>query len=134
MVRDNWENVVAAMTYRDLIGIPCLAHILQLVIKDGWPIAFSQCNKSCDCLWVDWGPLETFVKSYKDIEGGRRDCVCQSTNWFKKNSTRWTSTKYMFDRLLEQRKAIYFALKELNMPMDLTTSNCDLMANILKIK
>lgn len=39
VVRDNWKNVVAAMTYKDLIGIPCLAHILQLVIKDGWPIA-----------------------------------------------------------------------------------------------
>lgn len=35
---------------------------------------------------------------------------------------------------LSKGKQFIWALKGLNMPMDLTTSNCDLMANVVKIK
>lgn len=36
IVRDNGRNVVAAMLSANFVGIPCLAHTLQLVIKVMW--------------------------------------------------------------------------------------------------
>lgn len=67
MVRDNGMNVVAAITCGHFIGTPCLAHTLQLVIKDGL-LHTLNVTISCYCLLEDCGPLHAFLKSHKNIK------------------------------------------------------------------
>lgn len=74
LVRDNGKNVVAAMTCGHFIGIPCLTHTLQLVMKDG---QLHTRNVTFLLLSVgDCGPLQEFLKCHKNIKGSKRDSVC----------------------------------------------------------
>lgn len=74
VVRDNGMNVVAAMTCGHFIGIPCLAHTLQLVIKDGLLHTCNVTNLATVCRRT--GPLQAFLKSHKNIKGSTRDAEC----------------------------------------------------------
>lgn len=105
MVRDNARNVVAAMEVGKFQHIPCLAHSLQLVVKDGCLDNTEICSITSICRRIV-GHFKHSVNAYKLLRQSQELLGLPKHSIIQDEPTRWNSTYYMLNRLLEQKNAI----------------------------
>ncbi|XP_063227326.1 zinc finger BED domain-containing protein 4-like [Bacillus rossius redtenbacheri] len=131
IVRDNARNLVAGLELSPFQHTSCLAHTLQLVLKEGF---------------LNNKIINNLVSSSKKIVGHFKHSAratkvlktCQITagvvqhRLIHDEPTRWNTTLHMFKRLHEQKKAIVLACAELNIP-ELSNSLWTLMENVIPI-
>lgn len=132
VVRDNGKNVVAAMNCGRFTGIPCLAHTLQLVVKDGVLYQRNVSNLTSVCRKLV-GHFKHSAKACKILKAAQQTLKLPEHKLIQDEPTRWNSTKHMMDRLLEQRRAISFAAPELKLPVELNTNDWELMEILVKL-
>ena len=101
VLRDNASNMVAAMNSADLKSLPCLAHSLQLIIKDGVLMqpAVRQLLAIARALVGHYHRSNPSFQIFKKIQSQLNlpDHVL-----IQDVTTRWNSSYYMLERLVEQ--------------------------------
>ncbi|KAJ8886313.1 hypothetical protein PR048_012524, partial [Dryococelus australis] len=114
-VWDNACNMSAAMEKAGFKDVSCLAHTLQLVIKDS---VFNQ--KEVSNVIIICRRLVAFCKSQRTTESSPRDSSHATETH---DPTRWNSTLHMLKRVLEQRR-----------PLALVTPGQDITPNTASLK
>lgn len=132
IVRDNGRNFVSAMEKGKFEHIPCLAHSLQLIIKDG---VFNNGDindlfKTCRRLV---GHYKHSVQANKILKKAQKVLGVPQHKLVQDEPTRWNSTLDMLERLLEQRRAITYSSQELNVPVELTNIQWSCIQKVVDI-
>ncbi|XP_065645363.1 zinc finger BED domain-containing protein 4-like [Hydra vulgaris] len=105
VVRDNARNIVSAMEVGKFTNIPCLAHTLQWVVKDG--CLDNECISllTATCRRIV-GHFKHSVKSYKLLRQSQEILGLPKHSIIQDEPTRWNSTFHMLNLLIEQKDAI----------------------------
>ncbi|KAI4901092.1 hypothetical protein NFI96_010466, partial [Prochilodus magdalenae] len=132
VLRDNARNIGKAMVECGVPSLPCMAHTLQLAVNDG---VFSQRSIS-DVIAVSRRIVGHFKHSHLAISRLRTiqtEVGLQPKALQQDVSTRWNSTFYMLQTLLEQKRAIGAYAADFELPATLTASQWSLIENIVKL-
>ena len=132
VVRDNAANYVAGLRDAQIPSFGCLAHTLQLVIHDGVLVQ----RGVQDLL----GTGRKIVGHYKHSNvafhtlkrvqtqlGIKQHCLIQD------QATRWNSSYYMLERLIEQRTALLAAGAESNCSFELRSEQWNLADKVVRL-
>jgi hypothetical protein len=130
VVRDNAANMVAGMREARLQLLPCLANTLQLIIKDGifQQTAVQQLLASARSIVGYYNRSNSAYHMFQQIQEQlglpkHRDV-----------STRWNSSFYMLQRLLEQKRAITVTSTEcVPAPVELRAQQWTLAEKVVKL-
>lgn len=112
IIRDNGSNMIKAMTKANLPSFECFAHTLQLVINDS---LLSQ-RVVKDMLSVCRSIVEHFKHSSVACHKLAQIQICQKHRLKQDISTKWNSTLYMVESILEQKMALAAYAAENNIP------------------
>lgn len=132
VLRDNAKNMVKALNDANLASLPCMAHTLQLAVNEG---LLSQ-RSIIDMVKTGRKIVGHFKHSpqaysrFHDIQeqlGQPRKCLQQDV------ITRWNSTFYMLESLIEQRRALGAFATENDLPATLTMHQWGLIENVLTL-
>lgn len=132
IVTDNGRNMVLATNMSPYLHIPCLAHSLQLVVKDGILNNKNVTNLIGTCRRIV-GHFKHSSNAYKILRKKQEIVKCPLHRLIQDEPTRWNSSLHMMARLLEQKPAILLASTELKIPADLTSIQWGLMENVVDI-
>ena len=116
IVRDNGTNFVAGLRNVNLPNIPCLAHTLQLVIDDG--VLAQPCV--VNLLAASRRLVGHFKRSNVHLHALGRILNLKKHRLIQDDPTRWNTSYYMLERLIEQRQAICAAEIECRVNSELT--------------
>jgi len=132
IVRDSGSNFVAGLRDAALPNFSCLAHTLQLVINDGCLV-----QKDVSDLLAVGRRIVTYYKrsnvAYKTLGKIQKQLKLPEHRLIQDVSTRWNSSFYMLQRLLEQRVALTAANAEFNVPAELRNSQWTLAEKVVKL-
>ena len=132
IVRDKESNFVAGLRDADLSSIPCLAHTLQLVVKDGCQIQpavvelTAKARKLVGHYKHSNVALQCLLRFQEQLGLSPKRLIQDET-------TRWNTTFYMLERLIELKVVITAAGVELEVPIELNNSNWTLAEKTVKI-
>jgi len=121
---DSGSNFVAGLRDAALPNFSCLAHTLQLVINDGCLV-----QKDVSDLLAVGRRIVTNVQMWPIQE----QLKLPEHRLIQDVSTRWNSSFYMLQHLLEQRVALTAANAELNVPAELRNSQWTLAEKVVKL-
>lgn len=115
-------------------GIPCVAHTLQLVIKDAclnkkeFTALMSKCRRIV-------GHFKHSSKASKLLKRAQKALSVSEHRLTQDEPTRWNSTYCMMERLLEQRKAVVCVMPDLKSANDLnlTSSEWGLVSSLVEV-
>ena len=105
VVCDNGSNLLAALNLGKLTHVPCMAHVLNLIVQrfvqkyPGLQDVLKQARKVCGHFRRSYTAMAHFSDIQRRNNMPVRRLICDSP-------TRWNSTLLMFDRLLQQEKAV----------------------------
>lgn len=103
VVRDNAANMVPGLNIANLTSLPCLAHSLQLIIKDGVLLqpAVVQLLSCARSLVGHYHRSNVAFNTFRQIQS---QLNLPAHVLIQDVTTRWNSSYYMLERLLEQKK------------------------------
>ena len=132
VVRDNGSNFVAGLRDAGIPNIPCLAHTLQLVVKDGCQAqpAVVDLTAKARKLVGHYKHSNVALQSLLKIQ---EQLGLLPKRLIQDEPTRWNTTFYMLQRLLDLKVAITAAGAELDVPIELNNSNWILEEKAVKI-
>ncbi|CAI5676938.1 unnamed protein product [Oreochromis niloticus] len=115
VLRDNARNMIKAMSDAELPSLPCTAHTLQLVVHEG---LLSQ-KSVADAVAVGRKIVGHFKHSA--LASSRLEDIQLQINQPAKRlqqyvQTRWNSTFYMIQSLIEQKRALGIFVSEYGLP------------------
>ena len=132
IVRGNASNMVKAMGNGDFENLGCFACTLQLVLDDG---IFSQraiVGTLAVCLQIV-GHFKRSPLAYDHLKT-IQERFQLTKHWLKQNvSTRWNSTLYMLQVILEQKMALAAYTIEYGGVQQFTTAQLDLAGKVVKV-
>ena len=109
IVTDNASNIVAAVKITGWTHVPCFAHTLNLVVSEAIKSDENVSDLKKRCKQI----VTFFHQSVKATEK-LKEVQCQiklpEHKLIQEVDTRWNSTFYMFERIVEQHQAITTAL------------------------
>lgn len=133
VVRDNGNNFVAELRDTGVPNISCLAHVLQLVVKDGWlaqPVVAELIGKLQTCR-----ALQAFKHcpsvTFEDTRTIR--LIAKVANTRQIHKVEYNTTFYMLQRLLELKVAITTVGAEFDIPFEFSSSNWTLTEKMSSI-
>ena len=132
IVRDNGTNFVAGLRDAGLPSIPCLAHTLQLVVKDGClaqPAVVELTTKARKLV----GHYKHSNVALQSLLRIQEQLGLSPKRLIQDETTRWNTTFYMLERLIELKVAITATGVELEVPIELSSSNWALAEKTVKI-
>ena len=132
IVRDNASNMVKAMSDGDFEDLGCFAHTLQLIINDG---IFSQ-RAVTDLIAICRQIVGHFKRSplaYDRLKSIQDRLQLKQHRLKQDVSTRWNSTLYMLQVILEQKMALAAYATEYEDVRQLTTNQLDLAGKVAKV-
>ena len=137
--RDNGANIVAAIKLMDIDAVPCstlqypavpcLAHTLQRVIHDGVFTLSSVQDMLSVCRHIVSHYHHSHVAS-SCFTRNQQQLDLPSHTLIQDIDTRWNSTFYMLESLLQQRKAISVTSSELNLDYDISIQQWTTMEKV----
>ncbi|KAJ8349041.1 hypothetical protein SKAU_G00276300 [Synaphobranchus kaupii] len=122
VVRDNARNMTKAMMDSGLASFGCMAHTLQLAVHDG---VFSQRSIS-DAVAIGQKIVGHFKHSplaYSRLQAVQIQLGMKAKRLQQDVSTRWNSTFYMLESLLEQKHALATCAADYDLPATLISSS-----------
>lgn len=132
VVRDNARNMTKAMTDSGLASFGCMAHTLQLAIHDG---VFSQ-RSITDVVAICRKIVGHFKHSplaYSRLQAVQIQLGMKPKRLQQDVSTRWNSTFYMMESLLEQKRALATYAADYDLPATLSAHQWQLIENFLTL-
>ena len=132
IVRDNGANFVADLRDSGLPNISCLAHTLQLVIDDGVFAQPGVVNVLASGRKLV-GPFKRSNVSLQALIRIQQQLGLKQHRLIQDEPTRWNTSYYMLERLIEQRQAICAAEIECKFNTELTSQSWQLAEKIVKV-
>lgn len=134
VVRDNGQDITAALNRSSYEAFPCVAHTLQLVIKDGFldnPKITNLTKKSRKLV----GSFKHSAKNSKMLKSVQLQLGVPIHRMIQDEATRWNSTFYMFKRLLEQKDAIVLlsTKAEVNLSVEMANEDWKTMQSAVEL-
>lgn len=132
VLRDNASNMKKAMDEMDVPSLGCFAHNLQLVVHEGLlsqrSVNDALANGRKIVAHFKHSPLATTRPEdlQKDLQMPTK-CLHQDV------ATRWNSTYYMVESLLEQKRSISAYGADHNLPVTLTANQWALLEKIITV-
>lgn len=132
VVRDNARNMAKAASEFGVPSLPCMAHTLQLAVNGG---ALTQ-RSIADALAVGRRVVGHFKHS--PLACSRFEDIQKELNMSVKKlqqdvSTRWNSTYYMMQSLVEQKRALSAYAADYELPTTLTASQWGIMEKMITL-
>ena len=132
VVRNNARNMAKATAEFGVPSLPCMAHTLQLAVNGG---ALSQ-RSIADALAVGRRVVGHFKHS--PLACSRFEDIQKELNMPVKKlqqdvSTRWNSTYYMMQSLVEQKRALSAYAADYELPTTLTASHWGIMEKMITL-
>ena len=121
IVRDNGTNFVAGLRDPGLPSIPCLAHTLQLIVKDGYlaQLAVVELTAKAFKLVGHYKHSNIALQSLLSIQ---EQLGLSLKRLIQDETTRWNTTFYMLESLIELEVAITATGIELEVPIESSSS------------
>lgn len=137
MVRDNGANMVLGISLVGWPDIPCFGHTLQLCVEAGLNLAMvSRLTGAAKKLVGHFKHSSLAMSSLKEKQ---KTLNITEHTLIQSVATRWNSTYFMLERLLEQRWAIYGVLhdetvsKPDHKSLDLKDEQWELMSQLVVV-
>ena len=132
ILRDNAANMVSGLNIANITSLPCLAHTLQLIIKDGVLLQQSvvQLLSCARSLVGHYHRSNVAFNTFRQIQAQLnlpQHVLIQDV------ATRWNSSYYMLERLVEQKKAITASNTECQPPSELRAQQWILAEKVVKL-
>ena len=133
VLRDNARNMSKGLDDAGVRSVGCLAHTLQLCVKAGLDSqraiedAVSICRKIATHFSHSTLAKERMSAIQSTIPGLHAHAIIQDVQ------TRWNSTYYMVQRMLEQKKAVVSYASEHDLPATLTKHQWGLLEKMVAI-
>ncbi len=105
ILRDNASNMKKAMDEMGVSSLGCFAHSLQLVVHEGLLSQRSVSDALANCRKII-GHFKTSPLATTRLEDIQRDLKMPTKRLHQDVATRWNSTFYMVESLLEQKRPI----------------------------
>ena len=138
LVRDNAANMVSASRIlEDWDDLPCFAHTLQLAVKAGLDLPVIN-RLSAICRKIV-GHFKHSVLAMEALREKQRNMNIAQHSLLQDVATRWNSTYFMYDRLLEQRWAVYAVIHDDKVTssdqrhLDLRSEQWDLLSQLVVV-
>ena len=132
IIRDNASNMVKAMSDGGFEDLGCFAHTPQLVIHDG---IFSQ-RAIKDALAICQNIVGHFKRSplaYSHLKIIQDNLQLPKHNLKQDTPTRWNSTYFMLEVILEQKMALAAYATEYGDIQQLSPNQLDLIGKVVKV-
>ena len=132
VVRDNAANMVAGIQKAELSAIGCTIHTLQLVIKDCIMTQRVVNDILARCRRI----VGHFKHSHLAVERLRsiqKQLNLPDHRLMQDEPTRWDSTYYLLDRLVEQRRAISLYDSDFELPDRLSSNEWQLAEKVVSL-
>ena len=132
MVRDNARNMAKAMVDYGVPSLQCMAHTLQLVVQEG---VLSQ-SSIADVVAVGRRMVGHFKHSqvaYSRLEDVQRELGMPIKRLQQDVVTRWNSTYYMMQSLVEQKRALGAYAADFELPATLTANQWGILENMITL-
>lgn len=111
IVRDNASNMNVAVEKLGWCDVPCFAHTLQLAINNGLDIS-SVMSRLASIARKLVGHFKHSPLAMTALKEKQKHLSVPEHHLIQDVATRWNSTYFMYERLLEQRWAIYAVLHD----------------------
>ena len=132
VVRDNAANMVAGIEQCGLPAIGCAIHTLQLVIKD-----CILCQRSVSDMLARSRKIVGHYKhshlAVERLQAIQRQLSLPDDKLVQDEPTRWDSTFYMLERLVEQQRVISLYDTDFELPDRLCSNEWQLAKKIVKL-
>ena len=132
ILRDNARNMARAALDGNIASLPCMAHTLQLAVNEGvlaQPGVTSMLKLGRQII----GHFKHSTLAYTQLEDVQIELGMKIKRFQQDVQTRWNSTYYMMQSLLEQRRALAMYATDYDLPATLTLSQWGVMENMLSI-
>ncbi|XP_052393278.1 zinc finger BED domain-containing protein 4-like [Carassius gibelio] len=130
VLRDNASNMKKAMDEMDVASLGCFAHTLQLVVHEGLlsqrSVSDALANGRKIVGHFKHSPLAT-----TRLEEIQKDLQMPTKRLHQDVATRWNSTYYMLESLLEQKRSISAYGADHDLPVTLTSYQWALLEKII---
>ncbi|XP_023212104.1 zinc finger BED domain-containing protein 4-like [Centruroides sculpturatus] len=132
IVHDNGRNIVKAVSEAKMNSACCFIHTLQLVIKDSLKIQpeIGETIAVGRKIVTHFNHSSTAQEKLKKIQ---EELGIAKHNLVQDITTRWNSTFYMLERLLEQKRAISLYLTDTVNISNLTAEQWEIVDQLLKL-
>lgn len=132
IVRDNGRNITSALEMSDYEHLSCLAHSFQLVVKDGLLNNKNITNLTANCRRIV-GHFKHSSKACKELQKAQSLLNMKCHKLVQDEPTRWNSALHMLQRLFEQKQAVSLAATNLRLPVELSSSDWNLMEQVINL-
>ncbi|XP_063219191.1 zinc finger BED domain-containing protein 4-like [Bacillus rossius redtenbacheri] len=132
VITDNAKNMISGMKEARLDRAPCAAHTLQLVVNNS-VLKQRNVHDMCSRAKKVVGHFHHSVLATKKLAEFQQQNSLPKNRLKQDEPTRWDSTFFMLQRLFEQRKAVMYLLPELNLLVDLSSADWNLMEKVLPL-
>ncbi|XP_038160178.1 zinc finger BED domain-containing protein 4-like [Cyprinodon tularosa] len=132
VLRDNAKNMIKAMTDAGLQSLPCFAHTLQLVVNEGLLVQRSV----TDAVAIGRKIVRHFKHStlaYSRLEDIQLQLNQPTKRLQQDVQTRWNSTFYMIQSLIEQKRALGIYGSENELPENLAAHQWALLEKTVAV-
>jgi hypothetical protein len=132
VVSDNARNMIKAMDDSDLRGIRCVAHTLQLAVNEG----VSSQRSIVDIVSTGRKIVGHFKHSplaYPRLQAIQEQFGMYPKRFQQDVSTRWNSTFYMLQSLLDQKRTLATHIADYDLPATFTPYHWLLIENVLSL-
>ena len=129
--------VAASQLLEDWDDLPCFAHTLQLAVKAGLELPVIN-RLSAVCRKIV-GHFKHSVLAMQALKEKQMNMNVARHSLLQDVSTRWNSTYFMYERLIEQRWTIYVVIHDDNVTastqkhLDLRTEQWDLLSQLVTV-
>ena len=129
VLRDNGSNMVKALTDASLPHYGCFAHTLQLVVHDGVLSHIAVIDILSSCRKIV-GHFRYSCLAYSRLRVIQENLGLPQHRLMQDEPTRWNSSPYMLQRILEQKMALTAYATEHTI-IQLTSHQLELVAKIV---
>ena len=103
IVTDNASNMSAAITKLGWTRLGCFAHTLNVIVSNAIKISIEDIQRKCKKLVGHFHKSVNAAEKLKQIQDSMK---APNHKLINDVETRWNSTYYMFERLVEQNDAV----------------------------
>ncbi|XP_036950720.1 zinc finger BED domain-containing protein 4-like [Acanthopagrus latus] len=132
ILRDNAANMKRAMLDMGVQSLGCVAHTLQLVVHEGLLSQRSVTDTLANARKIV-GHFKHSPLAYSRLEDIQVDLNMGVKRLQQDVQTRWNSSLYMLQSLLEQKRALSVYAAERTLPATLTAHQWELMAKTAEV-
>lgn len=132
ILRDNAANMKKAMDTMKVRNLGCFAHTLQLIVNEGLLSQRSLSDALAKCRQIV-GHFKHSQLSYSRLHDIQLQMHMQPKRLQQDVKTRWNSTYYMMESLLEQKRALSAYVADHDLPATLTSFQWALLERAITV-